>query len=71
MFNKVKEYKHNNQTLLFDESLNSYILISYNTQVLEIVGNSIVMNGHGRYSVTTSKHITQALSYLKNKKVIA
>ena len=64
MFNKVKDYKHNNQVLMFDESENTYVLISYNTQVLYIVNGKITYNQHGKISITTSKHITQALSFL-------
>ena len=64
--NIVKDYKHNNQTLFFDETKNTYVLISYNTEVFEIKKNGeIILNGHGKFSNTTSKHITQAHNYLR------
>ena len=61
---KVKEYNHSNQTLLFDDEVATYQLISYSTMVLEIVNGSITFNQHGKISTTTSKHITQARSFL-------
>ena len=73
------KYPHNgkNVTLLFVEP-NKYVLMSYDTIVLEIVNNEILINAHGRNtvnytgikSVTTSKHITQALDWLKNEGLI-
>jgi len=61
--NLIKDYKHNNQQLLFDNP-NTYTLISYSTEVLRVVNGNIVLDGYGKHSVTTSKHITQAKSYL-------
>lgn len=50
-----------------------YMLYSYKTLVLEIVNGEQVVNAKtglnydGHRSVTTSKHITQALSYIYNQ----
>lgn len=60
----VSDYKHNNQTLMFDSDSNTYRLWSYSTMVLEVVNGKITVNGKGKYSVTTSKHITQCRSFL-------
>ena len=65
MFNKVKDYKHNNQELYFDETKNTYVLISYNTEVLHIVNGRVTHNDYGKISSTTSKHITQATTWLR------
>ena len=61
--NKIEEYKHNNQKLLNDGS-DTYTLISYSTEVLKVINGKIVLDQSGKISVTTSKHISQAKSYL-------
>ena len=61
----VKEYRHNNQALFLDEETNTYRLWSYSTLVLEVVNGKIELNMHGQISTTTSKHITQCLSFLR------
>ena len=64
MLEKVKEYKHNNQTLLFDKDTKTYSLISYSTEVLRVVNGYTVLDEYSKISTTTSKHITQAKNFL-------
>jgi len=75
MKEKVKEYKHSNQVMFFDPETTTYNLWSYNSMVLEVVKGQITvdarrthtLNYDGRQSVTTSKHIGQALSFIDNE----
>ena len=63
-------YNRSNQVLFYDSKENTYRLYSYKTLVLEIVNGEQTINAKtglnydGIRSVTTSKHITQALRYL-------
>lgn len=66
----ISDYKHNNQKLLYMESKEydsrKYVLISYDTIVLEVVNGQIILDKYSQISYTTSKHITQCKEYLKS-----
>lgn len=66
----ISDYKHNNQKLLYMESKEydsrKYVLISYDTIVLEVVNGQIILDKYSQISCTTSKHITQCKEYLKS-----
>lgn len=61
-------YNKSNQVLTNEDGI--YRLYSYRTLVLEIVNGNVTINAKtglnydGRRSRTTSKHITQALTFL-------
>lgn len=66
-------YNKSNQVLEFCPEDNAYRLYSYHSLVLEIVSGHITIdarsksrkNYDGRTSVTTSKHCTQALDWIR------
>ena len=64
MSTKFPDYKHNNQKLFVDDD-GKVKLMSYSTIVLIIDNGKIVLDESHNISVTTSKHITQAKSYLE------
>ncbi len=62
-----KEYKHNNQRL-FKDSDGKIKLQSYSTIVLVVdYKGNIELDEYSKISTTTSKHITQAKSFLAQK----
>jgi len=63
---EIKEYKHNNQKLYASiKDGHNYVLFSYGVKALEIQERMIRYKL--KYSVTTSKHITQAIRFLENQ----
>ena len=63
---EIKDYKHNNQKLYASiKDGHNYVLFSYGVKALEIQERMIRYKL--KYSMTTTKHINQAIRFLENK----
>jgi len=63
---EIKEYKHNNQKLYASiKDGHNYVLFSYGVKALEIQERMIRYKL--KYSMTTTKHINQAIRFLENQ----
>jgi len=63
---EIKEYKHDNQKLYASiKDGHNYVLFSYGVKALEIQERMIRYKL--KYSMTTTKHINQAIRFLENQ----